>query len=318
MSSPLAEPSPETLAGRTPGAVFKRLFLATRPKFLTASLLPVIVGFAWGYGAGARLDAVVVILALVATALVHAASNVYNDVGDDINGTDPDNAGRIHPYTGGSRFIQNGVMSRAEVARFSGLLFALAVVVGGALVVLKGLMVLWLGVAGIVLGVAYSMPRVQLSAHGLGELAVAVAFGVLPVSGAGWLATGQVDATLLWVSLAVGLWVTAILQINEVPDIAADTKAGKRTLAVRFGPRGVAYLYFGMHLGAFLILVGLVVAGRMSVWVLLLPALLVVAAARAARTILPPSTGIVGGIEMTLAIQLLGCLWLVGWFGFFA
>ena len=108
--SPL-EPQYEDLAGDGLGRKARRLFLATRPKFLTASILPVLVGTAWGATVAGGLEFGVALLALLATALVHCASNVINDVGDEITGTDRDNVDRIYPYTGGSRFIQNRIMS---------------------------------------------------------------------------------------------------------------------------------------------------------------------------------------------------------------
>jgi 1,4-dihydroxy-2-naphthoate octaprenyltransferase len=287
------------------------MFLATRPKFFTASALPVLVGFAWGTSQGGSFDGAAFTLALLATLLVHAASNVYNDVGDDINGTDVANKTHIYPFTGGSRFIPNGVMTRAEMARLSHWLFALALVAGAALVALKGVYVIWMGLIGIGLGVLYSMPRIQLIAHGLGELAVVLAFGVLPVNGAAWLFTGTFDPALMWLSGSVGLWVAAILQINEVPDIAADEAAGKRNLAVRFGAKGVAVVYAAMHILAFVILAGLVMQGKFSATLLLLPAILLLLAFRATACIAPhPHENLVTGIKITLAIQLLGCLWL--------
>ncbi|NNF15978.1 MAG: prenyltransferase [Gammaproteobacteria bacterium] len=313
MTSHTAEPDPRTFAGDSIGATVKRMFFATRPKFFTASVLPVLVGFAWGFKYTGSFDGAVFILALLATVLVHAASNVYNDVGDDISGTDVNNMARIHPFTGGSRFIQNGVMSRSEMAQLSYLLFGLALLAGGVLVALKGLYVLWMGAAGIALGVLYSMPRIQLIAHGLGELAIVLAFGVLPVNGAAWLFTGTFDLTLFWLSLSVGLWVAAILQINEVPDIAADEAAGKRTLAVRVGARGVAVVYAIMQVLAFGFLGALVASGQFSILLLALPAVLLILAFRATACITPPPhPKLVTGIQITLAIQLLGCLWLVG------
>ena len=71
--------------------------------------------------------------------------------------------------------------------------------------------------AGIALGTLYSMPPVQLSAHGFGEAAVALAFGTLPIAGAAWLQSGIVDTDALLASVSISLWVAASLLINEVP-----------------------------------------------------------------------------------------------------
>ena len=129
-------------------------------------------------------DWYVFVLALFATICVHASANVLNDVGDESGGTDRINEDRIYPYTGGSRFIQAGIMSTSAMARLGISLIAVAAVAGAFLIIEKGMFVLWLGLAGVLLTVLYSLGPVRLSSVGLGELAVAVGLGVIPVAGA--------------------------------------------------------------------------------------------------------------------------------------
>ena len=130
----IADPSPQTFAGDSPGQMARRLFNATRPKFFPASVLPVLAGTAWGFQAAGSFDFVVFILAMFATVCVHGASNVLNDVGDESGGTDPQNVDRIYPYTGGSRFIQQGIMSQSEMARWGTSLLAMAAIAGLVLI----------------------------------------------------------------------------------------------------------------------------------------------------------------------------------------
>jgi 1,4-dihydroxy-2-naphthoate octaprenyltransferase len=312
----ILEPSAALLKGRSPLRVTKRLCLATRPKFFAASILPVIVGTAWGYHAGDHFDLAIAMLALAATVCIHAGANVLNDVFDELSGSDRVNVDRIYPYTGGSRFIQNDVMSVSEMSRWGIVLLAAAIALGTILIVLKGAAVLWFGLAGIALGTLYSMPPVQLSAHGFGEAAVALAFGALPVTGAAWLQSGIVDTDVLLVSVPISLWVAAILLINEVPDINADASVGKRTLAVRLGAGGTQKLYLVIHAFA-LLAIGLAIAnGLLPVLAILLPSALFLIAARVGRGIRrgreQPET-FPRAIELTLAIHMLGCLWLAGW-----
>ena len=74
-------PVPEEFAGSSFSRGLKRAFHATRPKFFTASILPVIVGSAWGAYAGDSFSWYVFGLALLATVCVHAASNGLCDNG---------------------------------------------------------------------------------------------------------------------------------------------------------------------------------------------------------------------------------------------
>lgn len=312
--APTLEPSAAALRGDSPLRAVKRLFLATRPKFFVASILPVVLGSAWGYRLAGAIDLPAFLLALGAIICVHAGVNVLNDVYDELGGSDRVNRERIYPYTGGSRFIQNGVMTLPEMARWGTALITAGVVLGAALIALKGLPVLLFGLAGIALGTLYSVPPVALAGRGLGEAAVGVGFGVLPVAGAAWLQSGVIDGAALLVSLPISLWVTNILLINEVPDISADAQAGKRTLPVRLGRNATAALYFALNLAAVLALAAGSVQGLLPWPTFALPALLLLAARRASRAIAGNDRETLRrGIELTLAMHALGGIWLTGW-----
>jgi 1,4-dihydroxy-2-naphthoate octaprenyltransferase len=308
-------PVAEDFAGESLSRMAKRAFHATRPKFFPASVLPVLAGTAWGVYAAGSLDISLFVLALLATVCVHAASNVLNDVGDETIGTDRRNDQRIYPYTGGSRFIQTGILSQSRMARLGVALLVVAAVAGLALFFEKGPTVLWFGLAGIALCVLYSLGPVKLSTLGLGETAVAIGLGVLPVTGAAWLQGASIDTSLLLYSLPVSAWVAAILLINEVPDIEADGACGKDTLPVRLGLGGTSRLYLATHAGALLVILALTVLGSLPLLAPLVPAGLMVLAWRASvaiKTGISDRESMTQAIESTLAIHTVGCLWLTG------
>ena len=304
------EPSP-ALAGPGLASAARRAFLATRPPFLVASVLPVLVGTAWAGAAYHRFDGLLFGLATAATLLAHAATNVYNDVSDDLIGTDPDNVDRIYPYTGGSRFIQAGLLSRREMTTLAVGLCVAALVVGAILAIIRGPGIILLGVAGLALGLLYSLPGAQLSARGIGEAAVALGLGVLPVLGAVWLQTGFVDSGAVLLCIPVSCWVAAILIINEVPDVEADRRAGKRTLVVRWGAPGARVLYGCLTVIALAASAVAIARHALPLWYSLVAIALAglgaraasrISTARAARPTLKQS------IELTLAIQAIGCV----------
>jgi 1,4-dihydroxy-2-naphthoate octaprenyltransferase len=308
-------PVPADFAGESGARSAKRLFHATRPKFFPASVLPVIVGTAWGAYVGPAFDIYVFVLALIATTCVHAASNVLNDVGDETVGTDRVNEKRIYPYTGGSRFIQMGILSQSVMARLGVGLLAVAALLGIALYIEKGPAILLFGVAGIALGVLYSLGPVKLSSLGIGEIAVAVAFGVLPVTGAAWLQGAPIDLALVLFSLPVSAWVFAILFINEVPDMDADGSTGKNTLPVRMGLPGSARLYFVLHVGAAIVVTFLTMQQLLPLLAPLVPSALLLLAWRATGAIrggIKDRVAMTQAIEATLGIHTIGCLWLTG------
>jgi 1,4-dihydroxy-2-naphthoate polyprenyltransferase len=311
---PIDQPSP-ALAGPGLAAAARRAFLATRPPFFTASILPVLVGTAWASATYHRFDGLLLGLSLTAIVLAHGAANVYNDVGDDQIGADPDNnTDRIYPYTGGSRFIQAGLLSRRQMTHLAMGLTAGALLLGVLLALLRGPGVILFGLAGLGLGLLYSLPGAQLSARGVGEAAVAVSFGALPVLGASWLQSGHIDFGAVLICLPVSAWAAAILIMNEVPDVDSDRRVNKRTLVVRWGPSGARWIYGGLTATALAAALEAILHHVLPLWFTL--AALALAAlglwASAGITIQPRGRRrLKQSIEMTLLIHVLGCVTLI-------
>ncbi|MGI9246785.1 MAG: 1,4-dihydroxy-2-naphthoate octaprenyltransferase, partial [Steroidobacteraceae bacterium] len=255
-----------------------------------------------------RFDLLVAIIAVLATALVHGASNVINDVGDEITGTDRHNEERIYPYTGGSRFIQNRIMTTQEMRRWAWTLFGAAALLGLWLAALRGPWVIALGIAGIAIAILYSAPAVQLSGKGVGEFFLMIAFGLLTAGGAAWLQSGVFDFATVLMSVPLGIWVMLILWINEVPDRKADAANGKRTLVVRLGLAGARAGYRLLHVIAFAAIVALVLMQSLPWWVGV-GALAVLAGGFKASSGIGegvPRSALRKSIEMTIGLQTVG------------
>jgi len=236
------EPRPEDLT--TP---VKRYVLATRPAFLTITLAGCVLGFANASLGGSHMDVGLALITVLLATLAHAGVNVFNDYYDHLNGTDARNTGRIFPFTGGSRFIQNGVLSPNQVKIYAILLF-LSVIAGGLwLISVRGNGLFWIGLLGLLIGWAYSAPPLKLNSRGLGEACVAAGF-LLIVAGADFVQRGSLHLSPWLMGLPYALLVTNILYINQFPDREADAAAGKRHWVVRLTPAHAAYGY-GLILG---------------------------------------------------------------------
>ncbi|MFA6920551.1 MAG: prenyltransferase [Gallionella sp.] len=231
-------PEPSPAAFRNPLA---RYFAATRPAFLSASLLACLIGLADVWHDGVGFDAMAASLTLLAALLAHAGVNVLNDYYDAQNGTDAQNTERIFPFTGGSRFIQNGVLSEIQTRNFGFGLLLTVMPAGLWLMANSGFQLLYVGLAGLFIGWAYSAPPLRLNSRGLGELCVAAGFLLITVGADFVLRRGFSDAPLI-AGLSYALLVTNLLYINQFPDRAADTAAGKlhwvARLPVRQARRG--------------------------------------------------------------------------------
>jgi 1,4-dihydroxy-2-naphthoate octaprenyltransferase len=259
----------------------KRYFLATRPAFLSITLFAALIGLATAYGDSGRCDVVTASITVLFALVAHAGINVLNDYYDALNGTDDANTGRVFPFTGGSRFIQNGVLTRGETARFGALLLVTVIFAGLWLTLVSARGLLLIGVAGLFIGWAYSAPPLKLNSRGWGEACVWAGFALIAV-GADYVQRGQFAAAPLIAVTSYALLVTNILFINQFPDRKADAAAGKHHWVVRLGPQRARWLYVGIGVVAYAWLVAAVWARALpvSALVALLPAALSLRAAR--------------------------------------
>jgi len=219
------------------------LFCELRAAFLPASLLAVFVGTALAFYRTGRWHWPLFLACIVGVAAVHAGANVLNDYFDHIGGSDTVNKDFVRPFTGGSRLIQQGRLTPREVRTFGLVLLGMGVAVGLSLAWRCGVGVLAFMVPAVAIAVWYSVPRVGLAALGLGEIAVALVFGVLTVMGSFYVQAGTVSREVFFVSLPLAVLVAAVLLINQFQDYAADRATGKRNWVVRLGRRRAARVY---------------------------------------------------------------------------
>lgn len=205
---------------------FTRYLAATRPAFLTASLMACLIGLAIARHDGLVFDVMVATVTLLSALLAHAAANVLNDYYDALNGTDACNVERVYPFTGGSRFIQNGVLTAIQTRNFGFSLLAGVVLAGLWLMVRTDLRLIYIGLVGLFIGWAYSAPPLRLNSRGLGELCVVAGFLLITVGTDFVQRKGFAGAPVI-AGLSYALLVTNLLYINQFPDRAADTAAGK-------------------------------------------------------------------------------------------
>ena len=111
---------------------------------------------------------------------------------------------------------------------------------------------LGLGILSILAAYSYTAGSRPYGYAGLGDLAVLLFFGILGVGGTYFLYAREFDLSILLPAFAMGALATAVLNINNIRDIEADTRAGKNTVPVRLGrSKAVVYHWF-LLLGAIL------------------------------------------------------------------
>jgi len=217
-----------------------------RPRTLGAGLIPVLVGTAaaghvvwWRFGA-----------ALVVAAGLQIGVNLANDAFDGMKGVD------THERVGPPRLTQTGAASPTAVLVAACVAIGLAALAGLALALATApVLILVVGALAILAALLYSGGPRPYAGLGLGEVMVFVFFGLVATCGTSFVMVETVPANAWWCAAVVGLLAVAILEANNVRDIATDEAAGKRTLAVRFGDTRARKLYAGLVIGSFVTIV---------------------------------------------------------------
>lgn len=243
------------------------IFLATRVPFLTATIVPITLGamIARNDGSSAWW---LFLLALLGGSAIHLGLNVANDVSDATSGADFAN---VNPtmFSGGSRMIQYGLLSLQTMRAIAIGCYAVGIAIGLYLTATRGIELLWIGVAGVFLSIAYTAPPFKLVHRGMGEIAVALGFGPIMVLGTYFVIAQRLTFEAFYASLPVAIFIMLVLYVNQVPDRPADAKTGKRTIVVRLGKDAIVKGYLGSVIVAFALIAVGAVAGIMPIWTLL-------------------------------------------------
>lgn len=211
------------------------------PPFIALTIVVSMLGAAI-VSRNTQLDLRLWILSAVSLVLIHFGTSSLNDYFDFRSGTDNINQTPT-PLSGGSRVIQEGMLSPRALLVGGSLFIAVGSSIGIYLAMLKGWLILVLGIIGVFLAVGYVHPKVNLSKRGFGELAVAVAFGPIMLSGVYYVQTQAVDLNVILIGCLMGLLAGCTLWINEIPDYEADKTTGKTNWVVRLGKKKASYVY---------------------------------------------------------------------------
>ena len=202
--------------------------IAIRIKTLPAATSPVILGTALAFHDGDS-NSFILFMTLLAAVFIQIGANFANDVYDFQKGTDRDD--RLGP----KRATQSGLITPEEMKTAMWRIFALAIFVGFYLAWVGGWPIVFIGLASIAAGIAYTGGPYPLGYHGWGDAFVFIFFGLIAVPGTYYLQTGFITNNSLWLGVALGMLSTAILVVNNIRDMGTDIVTGKKTLAVRLG-----------------------------------------------------------------------------------
>jgi len=212
-------------------SMISSVLLASRPKTLPAALVPVWVGCVLAWRLGFGFDLVLALCTLGGALAIQVATNLFNDAIDAAKGADTER--RLGPQ----RVTASGRMSRRAVLAWAGVFLLIAVACGVVLFRARGWPIVAIGLPSLYLAYGYTGGPFPLAYRGFGEVFVVLFFGLVAVAGTVFIQSDEWLREALLLGNQVGLLSAVLISINNLRDREEDATTGKRTLAVRLGPR---------------------------------------------------------------------------------
>lgn len=203
--------------------------------------LPLSVsGIILGSFMAATVDWFVFSWAILTTLCLQILSNLSNELGDALKGTDAEQQGRA------AYGMQAGTITIEEMKKMIVVFIFLSVVFGGALILtafdtflcLPAAVFFVLGALAIAGAMTYTLGKHNYGYKGLGDLGVFLFFGLLSTMGSYYLQTKMLTTEVVLAAVAIAMPNVGVLNLNNIRDIDNDLKHGKRTLAARLGKKG--------------------------------------------------------------------------------
>lgn len=200
-----------------------------------------------------KINILVFVMALVTTTFLQITSNLANDLGDGLKGTDNDE--RIGP----KRAVQSGDISISAMKK-GVLIFILLSLVSGILLLFFAfesfnylfVTLFIIGIAAIGAAIKYTYGKGAYGYYGLGDLFVFVFFGLVGVSGSYFLQTQEISLHAVMMSIHIGLLSMAVLNLNNMRDIENDRASGKNTIVVKLGLKRAKRYHILLIAGSFI------------------------------------------------------------------
>ncbi|MBM7653267.1 1,4-dihydroxy-2-naphthoate polyprenyltransferase [Neobacillus cucumis] len=231
----------------------------TRPHTLTASFVPVLLGTALALKTG-TVHIGLFIAMLIASMLIQAATNMFNEYFDYVRGLDTKESVGI-----GGTIVRDGIKPKTVLNLAFGFYF-IALLLG---IYICASSSWWLALVGLVcmaVGYFYTGGPVPIAYTPFGEILSGFFMGMLIILISFFIQTGTVDRSSVLLSVPSMVLVGMIMLSNNIRDLDGDKENGRKTVAILLGKKKAIFLLAGMFTFSYLWIVGLIISGIASFW----------------------------------------------------
>ncbi len=227
---------------------------AFRLRTLPLSVSGIIIGTCFAFYSG-NYNTAIFVLAILTTVALQILSNLANDYGDGVKGTDN------NERQGPERAIQSGSITPAQMLEAIKVNILIVIVLSLLLIymsfgqgnLLYSLLFIVLAGLSIYAAINYTMGSKAYGYRGLGDVFVFIFFGLVSVMGSYFLYANKIDHNVVLPSISLGLLSVGVLNLNNMRDIDSDILSNKITLAVKLGKQRSKTYHLALIIGAILV-----------------------------------------------------------------
>ncbi|WP_371825455.1 1,4-dihydroxy-2-naphthoate polyprenyltransferase [Pontibacillus sp. ALD_SL1] len=233
-----------------------------RPHTLTAAFVPVFIGTMLA-GLDGSFHLGLFLAMLLASILIQAATNMFNEYYDYVRGLDTEQSVGI-----GGAIVRDGIPPK-KVLALALSFFGVAMVLGVYICILTTWWIAAIGIASMLCGYLYTGGPYPIAYTPFGELVSGFFMGTVIIGISYYIQTSIVTAQVILISIPVAILIGAILLANNIRDLEGDQENGRKTLAILFGRKGAIRFLAALFGLAYVLTMIYIAIGLLPLWSLL-------------------------------------------------
>lgn len=234
-----------------------------RPHTLTASFIPVFVGTMAAYMMQKELHIFLFIAMLLATLLIQAATNMFNEYYDYVRGLDTEKSVGIS-----GTIVRDGIEPKI-VLKIALIFFGIAILLGLIIAIATSWTIALIGALSMLVGYLYTGGPYPIAYTPLGEITSGLLMGTVIIGISYYIQTGEVTSEIILISIPIAILIGTIMLANNIRDLDNDKANGRKTVAILLGHEGAIKLFASLFIITYLWTLVLIISGILPIWSLL-------------------------------------------------
>src|SRR5699024_7716169 len=230
-----------------------------RPHTLTASFIPVFVGTMAAFMMQRELHIFLFIAMLLATLLIQAATNMFNEYYDYVRGLDTEKSVGIS-----GTIVRDGIEPNT-VLKIALIFFAIAIFLGLIIAIATSWTIALIGAFSMLVGYLYTGGPFPIAYTPLGEITSGLLMGTVIIGISYYIQTGEVTSEIILISIPIAILIGTIMLANNIRDLDNDKANGRKTVAILLGHDNAVKLFAALFVLTYLWTIVLIISGILPI-----------------------------------------------------